>query len=86
VIPDASLGARSFLLEVDLTDGNMLSQLQHTQGEPFNWNGLEVKANLQAMADELPMDAQRLDQLCETVLNAQRHDARSLVSACVVAG
>jgi hypothetical protein len=38
------------------------------------------------MADELPMDAQRLDQLCETVLNAQRHDARSLVSACVVAG
>lgn len=86
VIPDASLGARSFLLEVDLTDGNMLSQRQHTQGEPFNWNGLEVKANLQAMADELPMDAQRLDQLCETVLNAQGHDARSLVSACVVAG
>lgn len=83
VIPDDSLGPRSFVLEVDLDDGSTLRHAQQTVGEPFNWNGEEVVANLRAMSAELPLDDGQLRTLCETVLGAERHDAKAIVSACI---
>ena len=83
VVPDPALGARSFVLEVDLSDGQTLRHEQHAQGEPFNWNRHEVMANLQSMRDELPLNEAGLQRLCDTVLDAEHHDARTLVSACI---
>jgi len=86
VIADESLGARSFVLEVDLADGRMLRHASHATVEPFNWNRAEVIANLHAMADELPIDAAGIARLADTVLRAEAFGARDIVSACVVGG
>lgn len=84
VIADPGLGTRSFVLEIDRTDGTTLRHAQHTVGEPFNWNRTETMSNLRAMADELPLDAAGIERLGATVLAAERHTARDIVSACVV--
>jgi len=83
VVPDASLGARSFILEVDLLNGQTLRLSQDTVGEPFNWNREEVMNNLNVMADEIPLDSEGLECLCETVLATERHDAKTIISACI---
>jgi 2-methylcitrate dehydratase PrpD len=85
VVPDPALGVRQFVLEVDLHDGRRLQTASTQAGEPFNWGRDEVRANLQAMLDELPLPAPALDRLCDTVLSAEQHRARDIVSACVVA-
>lgn len=84
VIADPSLGTRSFVLEIERTDGSTLRHVEKTVGEPFNWNRDEVMGNLRAMADELPLDSAGIARLGETVLNAERHSTREIVSACVV--
>jgi hypothetical protein len=84
VIPDASLGTRSFVLEVDLRSGQTLKHVEQTQGEPFNWNRDEVRANLMAMASEMPCDAAGIEQLCQRVIGAEGFSARQIMDACVV--
>jgi 2-methylcitrate dehydratase PrpD len=84
VIPDESLGARSFVLEVDVAGHGTLRRAFHAEGEPFNWNGAEVMDNLRAMRDELPIDAARIEALGDVLRSAERHAARDLVSAAVV--
>jgi 2-methylcitrate dehydratase PrpD len=84
VIPDASLGTRSFVLEVDLRNGQTLKHMEQTQGEPFNWNRDEVRANLLAMAAEMPCDTASIDGLCRRVLEAEHFSARQIIDACVV--
>lgn len=83
VIPDASLGTRSFVLEVDRTDGTTLRHLEQTVGEPFNWNRDETVANLRRIASELPFDASGFNTFVDTILNAERHTAREIVGACI---
>ena len=84
VTPDASLGTRSFVLEVDLRNGQTLKHVEQTQGEPFNWNRDEVRANLLAMAAEMPCDLAGIDQLCQRVLGAEDFSARQIMDACIV--
>ncbi len=83
VIADPSLGTRSFVLEVDRTDGTTLRHLEKTVGEPFNWNRDETVANLRRIADELPLGEQQFAVFVDTVLNAEKHSAREIVDACV---
>lgn len=83
VVPDSSLGARSFVIEVDLANGQTLRHYQETVGEPFNWNREEVCNNLSAMAGEIPLESVGLGSLCTTVLNAEGHDAKAIISACI---
>ena len=85
VVPDPTLGSRSFILEIDRADGSTLRHVQNTVGEPFNWNRHETLDNLRAMAQELPFGTAGAERLGDTVLNAERHSARDIVSACVVA-
>jgi 2-methylcitrate dehydratase PrpD len=84
VIPDAGLGPRSFVLEVDLRNGQTLSHLEQTEGERFNWNRDEVRANLLAMAAEMPCDVAGIERLCERVLAAEQFSAQQIMDACVV--
>ncbi len=81
---DGQLGARSFVLEVDLTNGQTLRHASHATAEPFNWDRAEVMGNLRAMGDELAFGPQRLEQLGETVLSAERKTVAEIVSACVI--
>ncbi len=83
---DARLGARSFVLEVDLANGQTLRHASHADGEPFNWDRTEVLENLHAMQDELPIGPQGIDRLAETVLAAEHRHVADIVSACVLAG
>jgi len=83
VIPDASLGTRSFILEVDLRNGQTLKHVEQTRGEPFNWNRDEVRANLLAMSAEMPCDLAGIDQLCQRVLDAELFSARQIMDACI---
>lgn len=82
---DSQLGARSFVLEVDLTDGQTLRHASHADGEPFNWDRAEVLENLHAMQDELPIGPQGIDRLAETVLSAEHRNVADIVSVCVLA-
>lgn len=81
---DAALGVRSFLLEVDLANGETLRHASHAQGEPFNWTHAEVMRNLHGMRDELPISPEAIDRLGETVLSAERRTVGEIVSACVM--
>ncbi|MFT4195833.1 MmgE/PrpD family protein [Ottowia sp.] len=83
VVPDAGLRTRGFVLEIDCTDGRTLRRESQAGGEPFNWSGDEVAANLRAMRDELPLSAQGLERLVEVALHAQQHSSADIVSACV---
>jgi 2-methylcitrate dehydratase PrpD len=80
---DPSLGTRSFVLEVDRTDGTRLRHVEQTEGEPFNWTREETVASLRRIADELPFDGGDFDAFVQTVLDAERHSAREIVDACV---
>ncbi len=82
---DAALGSRSFLLEVDLANGQTLRHSSHADGEPFNWDRSEVMDNLRAMRDELPGGQESIDRLGEAVLSAQDRSVAEIVSACVLA-
>lgn len=84
VLVDPQLGARSFVLEVDLAQGKTLRHVSNATAEPFNWNRDEVVANLRVMADELPIDDKALEHLCATVLAAEQHTVANIVSTCVV--
>ena len=81
---DAQLGVRSFILEVDLVNGQTLRHASHAVQEPFNWHRAEVIDNLHAMSDELPVGSQGIDRLAETVLCAERKTVSEIVSACVM--
>ena len=81
---DAGLGARAFVLEVDLTSGQTVRHASHPVGEPFNWGRAEVMGNLRAMGDELPIGPERLDRLGETILSAERRTVAEIVSTCVI--
>lgn len=83
VVPDASLRTRGFVLEVDCTDGRTLRRASQAEGEPFNWSGGEVAGQLRAMRSELPLDEQGLERLIAVALQAQRHTAADIVSACI---
>lgn len=84
VIADPSLRTRGFVLEIDCADGRTLTRPSQADGEPFNWSGEEVAANLRTMGDEIPLSAARLEQLIGTALHAQQHTAADIVSACIV--
>lgn len=81
---DAQLGVRSFILEVDLVNGQTLRHASHAVQEPFNWHRAEVIDNLHAMSEELPFGPQGIDRLAETVLCAERKTVSEIVSACVM--
>lgn len=81
---DAALATRSFLLEVDLANGQTLRHSSHADGEPFNWDRGEVMDNLHAMREELPIGPEGIDQLGETVLSAEHRTVAEIVSACVI--
>ena len=81
---DAQLGVRSFILEVDLANGQTLRHASHAVEEPFNWDRTEVIDNLHAMSEELPIGPQGIDRLAETVLCAERKTVSEIVSACVI--
>ena len=81
---DAQLGVRSFILEVDLANGQTLRHASHAAAEPFNWDRGEVMDNLHAMGDELPIGPKGIDRLGETVLSAERKTVAEIVSACVM--
>ncbi|MFT3721727.1 MmgE/PrpD family protein [Pseudorhodoferax sp.] len=83
VVPDAGLRTRGFVLEVDCADGRTLRRESQAEGEPFDWSGEEVAANLRAMRDELPLSAEALERLVRTALHAQQHSAADIVSACM---
>ncbi|MGH6627194.1 MAG: MmgE/PrpD family protein [Burkholderiaceae bacterium] len=83
VIADAGLRTRTFVLEIDCADGRTLRREAQAEGEPFNWRGEETAANLRAMRDELPLDAQGLERLIKTVLSAQDQSVADIVSACI---
>ncbi len=81
---DAQLGVRSFILEVDLANGQTLRHASHAKEEPFNWDRAGVMNNLHAMGDELPIGTEGIRRLGETVLSAERKTVAEIVSACVM--
>ncbi len=83
VVPDAGLRTRGFVLEVDCADGRTLRRASQAEGEPFNWSGAEVADQLRAMRGELPLDGPGLERLIAVALQAQRHGAAEIVSACI---
>lgn len=86
VIPDDSLGPRSFRLEVDLKDRpDPVLRARHEAGEPFNWDRAEVLAHLTSRVDEIPLGPEGLMRLARVVLAAENHTVPDVVSACVVA-
>jgi 2-methylcitrate dehydratase PrpD len=82
---DKQLGARSFVLEVDLSQGKTLRHTSHATAEPFNWDRNGVVGNLRAMADEMPINDEALERLCTTVLAAEQHTVAEIVSTCIMA-
>ena len=83
VIPNPSLGDRSFVLELDLANGLSLRHVYQAQGEPFNWNRDEVLQNLLAMADEMPLSVHAIERLGQAVLGAEDRSVREIMSTCV---
>lgn len=83
VITDKSLGTRSFVLEIERSNGSTLRHESHAKGEPFDWDRNETASNLRAMSDELPLSSQGLERLVQVVLGAERATAREIVSACI---
>ena len=82
VHPTPELHARSFILELDLADGQMFKRSFTPIGQPFNWERVEVMAQLQSMVDELPIGPQGLVQLGKVVMSAENHTVRQIVDAC----
>lgn len=85
VIPDASLATRQFVLDIELRGGSRLRHASQHTGQPFNWDRQGVMDNLRAMSDEIPLPPPRLERLFDTVLHAERHSARDIVSSAIVA-
>ncbi len=83
VIPDESLATRSFVLEIDRSDGSTLRHASPVQEEPFNWKRDEVASNVRAMSDELPLSSEGITRLIEVVLATEQVKARDIVSACI---
>jgi len=83
VMPDPSLGMRSFKLEIDLTSGSRMSHAENTVGEPFNWSCEETISNLQRISDELPFDKHGFERFVETITNAEEFDAKTIVDVCL---
>ena len=84
VLVDDQLGARAFVLEIDLTNGQTLRHASSPASEPFNWDRDQTMGNLRAMADELPFGAAELDRFGDIVLAAESKTVAEIVSACVV--
>lgn len=84
VLVDDQLGARAFVLEIDLSNGQTLRHTSSVASQPFNWDRAEVMDNLHAMKDELPIGPDGVDRLGETVLSSERRTVAEIVSACVM--
>ena len=76
------LQPRSFVLELDLADGQTVTRRFTPTGQPFNWERAEVKSQLQSMVDELPIGTKGLDHLCQVVLSAENQTVQKIVDAC----
>ena len=76
------LQPRSFVLEVDLADGQTVTRSFTPTGQPFNWERAEVTGQLQSMVDELPIGTEGLDHLCQVVLSAENQTVQQIVDAC----
>lgn len=76
------LQPRSFVLELDLADGQTVTRSFTPTGQPFNWERAEVTGQLQSMVDELPIGTGGLDRLCQVVLSAENQTVQQIVDAC----
>ena len=76
------LQPRSFVLELDLADGQTVTRSFTPTGQPFNWERVEVTSQLQSMVDELPIGTEGLDHLCQVVLSAENQTVQQIVDAC----
>lgn len=76
------LQPRSFVLELDLADGQTVTRSFTPTGQPFNWERAEVTGQLQSMVDELPIGTEGLDHLCQVVLSAENQTVQKIVDAC----
>lgn len=76
------LQPRSFVLELELADGQTVTRRFTPTGQPFNWERAEVKSQLQLMVDELPIGTKGLDHLCQVVLSAENQTVQQIVDAC----
>lgn len=81
---NSQLKARSFVLEIDLTDGRTVQRSYNPSGEPFNWGREEVMRHLRSMQDELPLGPDGVEHLGAVVLSAEERTVREIVSAGVV--
>ncbi len=83
VIADASLGTRSFKLQIDMSDGSTVAHIENNIGEPFNWTAEETIANLKRILSELPFDTVGFSQFVDTIMNAEKVSAKTLVDVCL---
>ena len=83
VIADASLGTRSFKLQIDQRDGSSITHVEDNIGESFNWTAEETIANLKRISSELPFDKVEFSQFVDTIMNAENVSAKTLVDVCL---
>jgi len=84
VIADPHLTSRSFVLELELTEGRTLHKTHRAVDEPFNWNRNEVLDNIVAMADELPVSFGQMQHIATLALSLEMYNATELMDACVI--
>lgn len=84
VIPDESLKPRSFILEIDTSDGTTLTKVSSSSEEEFDWDQNEEIAHLESMAVEMPFGANRLKNLITMTLTAEERTAKEIITATIV--
>jgi hypothetical protein len=83
VIVDASLGTRSFKLQIDQRHGSSITHVENNIGESFNWTAEETIANLKRISSELPFDKVEFSQFVDTIMNAENVSAKTIVDVCL---
>lgn len=84
VIPDASLGVRSYKLVVERCDGSAIEHIERVVGEPFNWSRDETISNLKRISDELPFTDEGFSCFIECIMNADLSDASKIMDSCLM--
>ena len=84
VIPDESLTPRSFILQIDTTDGKTITKVSSSSADAFDWDRREEINHLESMIDEMPFKIDRLRNLISVVLDSEKHNVREIISATIL--
>ena len=77
---------QSFKIEVDLHDGRRIEKFSNSNAKDLNWNRDQVVENLISIIDEMPISDLELKRICDTVLSAELHTVRHIVSTTISKG